>query len=357
MSKKLLCIFILCTTLAAVICGCDKYNDSSACNNTANTSIASSKSANSEFWESSSSEVIENAGWLKRSYKGKLSDWSSSISEYGENFIFYVADGIKRCDIFSNETVTIVDESDIISLFIYNDKVYYLKSNLSICSVKIDGDNIQKIWDASFFKDYNVDFVNKFYIYKDVLYIYDSGTSILYYPLSGGETKLFLDDVSSIAFSGDSAFFIDHAQKTFSIFEKSLNTGEVKLVRGNGKFDSYNKELFDNVLSVNGELYYTKRLPSRIYKYNSDGEDSLILNIGTDDLISGLYSYQGKLYYAYSYGTDAGKLYLYNSDTETSEEIFYNANFKPVYGAKFIHNVFFFKTAINSYFYRSLPLE
>lgn len=160
--------------------------------------------------------------------------------------------------------------------------------------------------------------VDDFYIYQNRIYIQYTGISLLQYNMENGRTTVFAEDYSSGAFLGDKFYYIDHAQRTFSIYEQDINTGEISLLRGDGitHFEGGNN-MVDQVAVVEGELYYTTRLPCKVYRFESSGEDPLLADFSDDDNLSLLYLSEGngKLYYRHD-EEETQKFYEYDTATQ-----------------------------------------
>lgn len=251
-------------------------------------------------------------------------------------FIFYITkSGITRLDKSKKEKISILSENDIYDIAIWNDEVYYLihdsKDNVQIKSVDFSGKHEHVVWmgnEALFNgKPLELDSIWKFDIYNGKLYIWINGICIVEYDQTTKELSEFLPDVSRITFCGSYAYYTVHAERTFSLYSINLNTKKVKMLRGNGKTkesrQNFENEInIDQVIVAGGELYYSTRLPNRIYKYIEDGEDILLKQF-SDSEYHYLLEFDDFPYYAVtSYEKDNVRYKIFKIDRKSGESVF-----------------------------------
>jgi hypothetical protein len=76
--------------------------------------------------------------------------------------------------------------------------------------------------------------IDRFEIHENYVYIKSSGASLIRVSITTGLAEIFLDDAGTHAFIDSYCYYIEHAQRTFSIYRKDIDTGEVELIRGDG---------------------------------------------------------------------------------------------------------------------------
>lgn len=252
-------------------------------------------------------------------------EWTVPILKYAEN-IYYISNS----GIFMEKgsiQEQIVEQNNITGLYTYENKLYYCTENEINC-FDFQSKIVNNIWHAGMlpaeeFKYF--DGIYGFQIYKNYLYIKDSGISVFRVNLNTLETEPFLKDYSSLAFLEDKCYYIEHVQRSFSIFEMDIKTKKIQLVRGDGLTADESKEIrYDNVVALNNELYYSIRELNRIYKYQEEGADPYIIDFSNDEnafLAFDIESYNDRLYYVIRNDKN-DSLYEYDPQTGIEKLLF-----------------------------------
>lgn len=214
-------------------------------------------------------------------------DWTGPVVEMPEAFYYISEDGLYRYDKQSGQDDLLIQE-DIRGLSRYEGKVYYFTPK-QICCLMDDSGTSTVIWEESMYPYEPSSYLGLFDFRLDngALYIKTTGVHVTRYILETGETQHFLDlltsgGVDSLAFRGEYCYYIDHSQRTFSIYRMNIETGQTELVRGDGLTAGvgvYNKWLYDEVVCYHGEIYYTIRRTGDIYRYQEEGNDEMILDL------------------------------------------------------------------------------
>ena len=241
---------------------------------------------------------------------------TSSIQAAGEDIYHISNGGISRHKKGVNKCEIIIDDSTFY-IFVSDNNIYHAYDD-KIFKTNLDGQNKIMVWDESKLANYSGDWMGlgAFVVYQDILYIWNTGTSIIKY-VPGTEVVVdFIDDVSSFAFVGEYVYYVEHAERTFSIFEKSLNSGEIKLVRGEGtifEVDDRRDNMIDRVIVVGDKLFYSKRFYPAIYEFNAHGKDVVIADFPEIFEIEfmHMFSIGNKLYYKIN-ENGFGKLFVYD---------------------------------------------
>lgn len=203
--------------------------------------------------------------------------------------------------------------------------------------------------------------LTRFEVYKNYLYIKASGTSLIRFSLTEGKAEAFVSDFSEFVLCGNSLYYIDHAEKTFSIFKQDLETGESVLFRGNGISklkleDSPSEDRYDNVICINNRLFYTMRAPGKVYRAEESGADTVVAEFpsatNTDYLT--ISANENSLYYLVESGQLEGHLFAYNAIDGHKTELAAPNNIYSELGFKVIADYVFFYDANASLTFKSL---
>lgn len=223
-------------------------------------------------------------------------DWTGPVVEMPEAFYYISEDGLYRYDKQSGQDDLLIQD-DIWGLSRYEGKVYYFTPK-QICCLMDDSGTSTVIWEESMYPYKPSSYLGlfDFQLNDGSLYIKISGIDAIRYILETGETRYFLsskpdslyypdvppNDYSSLALRGEYCYYIDHSQRTFSIYRMNIDTEQAELVRGDGLTAGvgvYNKWFYDNVVCYHGEIYYTIRRTGDIYRYQEEGNDEMILDL------------------------------------------------------------------------------
>jgi hypothetical protein len=254
--------------------------------------------------------------------------WGCHISESETDIIFISDAGIVRRAKHGLEQRLIVpnvEGSRIDTMEINGDRIYYgaFFKNLhtsKVFSANLDGGAVELLFDGALYEDFEwreldppswgLKFIDGLHYSNGRLYI-NSTTSSFVYDIQAKAISGFVSDINSAGFLGDRFYYVNHAEKTFSIYEKNLSTGKTELVRGDGVGKRHSvihngdTPWFDRVYVIDGKMYYTTRMPAQLYQYSPGGEDILIADFSENSKpnIFEVAAGRQKLYYVF--GTDA----------------------------------------------------
>lgn len=271
------------------------------------------------------------------------------IAEENDCIIFISNSGIMKYDKSRRKTDCLIKSENINSMRLYNNLIYFCENNDTIYKIDLNGEKQDKVLELSQVKQLlDEENISHFEIYEDYVYIKSSGTSLIRFSMTTHKAEGFAEDVSEYAFLNNLFFYTDHAEKTFSIFEIDLKTNENVLLLGDGISKQYisleEYELYDNLASINGRLYYTTRAPAKIYRLEQDGNDTPIENF--DDIKDAEYltisTNNERLYYVLESGAGEGILYEYDTQTELKKEVARLEDINYVNGIKIIYGYVFY---------------
>lgn len=205
----------------------------------------------------------------------------------------------------TNDKIFLVSNSqEIINMLLYEQNIYYLVINnecFEIFSVNVETASRKSVFKSNLYKSMQGEIFHSWDLYKNKIYI-QTGFKFFEYDLKKQKLTLIHNDVGIYDFHEDCLYYIEHASRTFTIYEMNLNTKKVNIVLGKGIYEPDKTEsglLISNFLITdNGDIIYIQRKPVYgLYKL-TNGESTLIDN---DESINEYFlSYSdGYVYYEY----------------------------------------------------------
>ena len=283
--------------------------------------------------------------------------WSSPIFQHGHAIFYITETGIKKYSLDSEEKEIIVESNDIISLYVDRDFLYYLlgeatSNGFSIRRTSHNGADEETLFDHFLIFDFIV-FENHVFFKADTLAVY-------LYDIETDELREILDEASSAVIIGDYIYYIENAQRSFSIFKKSIKTNERFLLRGSGlpwdNENHHNEIMVDNIINFNDALYYATRFPAALLKLVENNDyhidiyperDKIIVDFSNQKDKNGyisvfMFANETNLYFAYNMG-NIGYLYRYDPKTNETEMLTEIEGFRPDLTFGVYANVLFYR--------------
>lgn len=270
--------------------------------------------------------------------------------------VFYVAElGIVELDKTSGAQKLIVTNKDVDSLQLCDKSLYYCVrtdgDQKIFCMNLVDG-HTEEVLDDYQLEDLKVfsgNILGWFSIFKDRIYTKNTGTSMVVYDMSSKTAEEFAPDISAWDFLNDYFYYTDHGERTFSIYRKNLNTQQIELLRGDGRTKGRSKPekiLYDRLIAVGNDLFYSTRNPVGIYRYDEKGQDVVIKDFSKDETISPYSSMwlasDGEALY---YTLKDGSLYKYSPESEEITEVYTSQRFIHPQTIAIIFDVLFYTDA------------
>ena len=217
------------------------------------------------------------------------------------------------------------EDSDLFELCLYHDRLVYLKPlgdfTFEILTVKKDGRDQQILLDNNSLSEKTDEQVRSLSVYGEKLYIH---TNYRLYSLDTRNCRMetVCEDVYTFALREGSLYYIEDAQRTFSLFKMDLESGEKELLFGTGAYQQDKataKNLCSNfVISENGNIFYCMRLPYGLWAF--DGKESRQIQMGQTFDEYSLLTYENKLYFVKEQ-SDISILTVYNPSDKTTTEL------------------------------------
>jgi hypothetical protein len=301
-------------------------------------------------------QTAEKPAWVQLISPFRITSNGISLVTY-ENKLFHFDSGIWLYDFDTQENICIVPKENADDFCVVNGYVYYFdpaadtktQANRALKRVSIAGGTEEIVWNTSLFEgefEMDVEDLSGLYALGDCVAFHDSGaTSIAYSPTDNVAFRVGdeADKASKATVVGDQLYFIEH--RGFRILQKPLHgTAQAQpLFKNQNEQDPSQEDRFliDDVITVNGELYYSMRNPCMVFRYRENAKLETVMVFGVK--MKGrlvLVESDGKLYYSPTEGLLKTQLFCYDPLTNKTSKIFSRADFGQYYTV--IHNRLFY---------------
>lgn len=239
--------------------------------------------------------------------------------ESNHNYRFDIVDNcIYKENIMTDEKSFFLSEvCNIMDMILYDETLYYViqKDELvDIYSISIDGIDKKVVMESCIFSELKNHIFRSWEIYGGKIYI-QTNLAFFEFDLNNQTLKELHKDVWIYEIYNNELYFIDHANRTFTIYKMNLDTKKVEVVLGDGKYnpDKSVEEYYSNfVITDTGNLIYTKRNPYGVYYYN---KSNLLIESGNQILEYSLACHYDSVYYVVK-DSENYNLVVYNLNSE-----------------------------------------
>lgn len=319
--KKCICILLtVCVFLSLFGCSeTPKVTDKTATPDTTASAVVDNTKPTDEPSEDG---TVGDALWYEKIRLTGYVQGAFNVIETDECFYYTTKDGAYKYEKSTRKDIKIISEN-VLHLLLHDDFLYF-NTNDAVKKYDLKSKTVENVWDKSMIQEgQRFLSVSDFQIIEGYLYIWTMGTYAIRVDMKTKKSEVFLDDFSFMAVDGNDCYYIDHADKTFSIYHMDCTTKETKLIRGGGVSTPSTDSLrYDALVMVGNDIYYSERKTKCIFKLNPDGDDELIVNESElknanreISLIRG--NYDTKLFYQIRHYGAAIRFYEY--DTVTGE--------------------------------------
>jgi hypothetical protein len=366
--NKLLIIMLALTFLS----GCESYSKIEANNeNKKATTVSNIKTAQAENNTKTNTEKA-----IVKDYPIHIDlekDKDGIIASEDENYIYYcLNNSINKIDKANGEIKILSVQPDInsLSLVYYKDYLYFVTynkgkgdTNCKVFKMNVNSGEYFKVFDIQQIPDFRSDyFIRSLLVIEDTIYM-DYGEQVCSYNMNTKEVKQLADDVEKFDVVGEDLYYIDHAERTFTIYKKNLKTMKTQIVLGEGISEPKDIVQYRDFIFIQNEMYYETlsptgletEIPEGLFAYNN-GKPVIISS--KDSLgINSLIEYKGELYYIDATYDKEGKIIarLNNKNGFKIAEInnYYFGASRP----KIINDYLYYKSKENENEIRSLRLD
>jgi len=279
--------------------------------------------------------------------------WNNLVWQDGENIYYLCEQGVMEWN-NQNGSNLILNANGIGGIVIDDSWLYYYKSEEKrVNRIKLNEDySPELVFDAEMIDSPEIlEQICGFTLYNGQLYIKDTTISCFLYDMETGQLKRLNDDVSSGVFFDNKFYYIEHSQRSFTIYATDLVSLRTELLRGDGITYSFEEPkrglLYDKLTVVNGKLFYSTRVEPAVYLYEKDGEDLLIEDFDSDDAVILQITTDGK----YLFYTHENTNILHRYDPTECKLVLIELpdDFKGNKGYMIVNNILYYKLKNDSY--------
>ncbi|GHU83932.1 hypothetical protein FACS189415_7440 [Bacteroidia bacterium] len=216
--------------------------------------------------------------------------------EEGDYTYGFKDDGVYKIGKSNPVVQRLYTADDVYSLYEYEGQLYFNTDN-KIYKMDLDGGNVATVLDAKEHTEKQNDMVIENFSLSQGYIVFSSALELFRYRLSDGNLMDLNEDAYIFELVGNNLYYIDHAERTWTIFCYDLNTNKRTIIRGENVYKP-SHDVIRDFLFIGEDLYYYKREPNQICKYDPGGNDTVICDYShLFNPISLDGEYQGKLYY------------------------------------------------------------
>lgn len=237
--------------------------------------------------------------------------YTATITENRECIFWADNEGLHQYNKNTEETALLFSGENIDFLSVYDDTLYCVVDEEKLYRIDTATNDIELIYelDESYMaqiQDYTVVDGKLFFL---------NTHSLFYYDISSRSVKDLKEvTVETLQIKGDDIYFIDHGERTNTIYIYSLKNNSCKVFLGDGEYTPMEKAYMNFRIS-NGVVYYTQAMPSGTYKASMNGEGKIIRDSRVTFICDS--SVSNGIYYM-SYGLERSYLYFCDEDGQES---------------------------------------
>ena len=201
-------------------------------------------------------------------------------------------------------------------LFAFDDRLYFVTQN-KLCVADSELKSYDVLLDENSGLDSEImQNISSYYVNKNGVYVFcPSGGWKIDINKKSAERLIGNEGVYHYQFSGNDAYYIDHANREFSIYKLNTENGKKTLVVGEGVTNPKSNIIHN--LVINGDsMFYFQREPNKIYKIdltnNEKTDTGIVINPNSGNVEVMCIS-DNRLYYNLSENDD-GKYSIYSYD-------------------------------------------
>ena len=261
------------------------------------------------------------AMWYQNIKMSTYADWSAPVVETDAHFYYIAENGLYQYSKETKENSRVVADT-IYGLYLCDGNLYYHTCH-KVERIDLRTMTTLTIWDESMLptdedkNNYAYIEISDFAIQDGYLYIAGTGISVMRINLANNTMEQFLIDCSDMVLFGNDCYYVDHAERTFSLYHMTCDTKEITLLRGEGYTEpELDKMRIDNIVGMDNMVAYSVRGTADIYLYQPNGSDEKIFYGDDGEQVWLSFIKQRSAGKFYFYITDGSRLKLYEYQPE-----------------------------------------
>lgn len=251
--------------------------------------------------------------WYRNMKLSAETQWCTPVIETDTCFYYISEYGVYEYAKDIRQIRKIVPDAAL-GLYMYEGSLYYSTEHEVNC-MDLDTGNVSLVWDKTMLETVDTLFyfaVCDFALCDGYLYIAGTGTSFLRVNLENCAVEQFLGDCSSMVLCENDCYYLDHAERTFSLYRMDCDSKESTLLRGTGQPEPGRDALrIDGIAGITDSVAYSVRDASDVYLYHPDGSDEKIFDGDDSDQFWLFFVRRCPASKLYFYTTDGTQLKLY----------------------------------------------
>lgn len=213
-------------------------------------------------------------------------------------YSYYVVEKDGGCEIYrqnkkSEKKELLRTEHVIFALELNDAWIYYADANLNVCKIKKDGEDYSVIFNCKDLCDNEIDSINYLLPVNNSIFLRVGGFCLYRYDCNSGKLTKIYYDARNID-KGNNEIYYSGREATIYKTDFDSDSSEIVL-QSNRNGAENNQNLYKNFVLVNNILYYYKRCPDGLYKYENGR--SILIDSNSDINEFSLRSYNDKIYY------------------------------------------------------------
>jgi hypothetical protein len=298
----------------------DKVTDN---NKPADNEVKSNQEKNNaEILESSNSELLIHV--KLKTISGKALEWDCLDLIEDDSYIYYSNDdGIYKTDKKDGTSKQIADQKRASKLLLAEGYIYFLAKsgeNCDLYRVSTEGKDSKIVISGKQLNSIDMNNMDRFAVVNNKIYI-SYEMQLHSFDMVSGEIKNIIEDEGIFHVNNNNIYYIDHAERTFTIYKKNLVDMKTQIIVGNGKSDKA-KDMYKDFVFLGDSMFYI------LAKSNGEwsleclrGEKNTPIVDKLMDTIAAVYEYRGDIYYSLLSKDGKVKLIKYNIKSNAVSQV------------------------------------
>lgn len=201
--------------------------------------------------------------------------YTATIIENEEYVFFADFDGIHKYSKSDESVALIYKGKEIDNLLYYNGNLFFVVDRKKLCRIDIYGDNYELLFPLD---DYYLSQLVDYTIFNDEVYFLNTHCLFSLNINTKEITEYLETSVEMLQVYGENIYYSNHAERTFTIYQYSLNEGIVTVIDGED-VEEPNQNICLDFCIINDDLIYRVKEPDEIRIKNlKDGTQTVYID-------------------------------------------------------------------------------